>query len=192
MLAAGSSSRMGTPKQLLPWKKDCLIIHEVKKSLELNLSETYVVLGANFELIQKEIIHFPVHVLNNKDWGLGMGSSITFGVRHLINNQIDFDAILITLVDQPLIDVSHLSCLISKFNSNQDKIIATGMKNKIGVPALFPKAHYQELLELKEDFGARYIIKKYEDDLLVIDGGNRTDDIDTIEQYNALLEREKE
>ncbi|WP_281171932.1 nucleotidyltransferase family protein [Aquimarina latercula] len=192
MLAAGSSSRMGAPKQLLSWQGDSLIVNEIKKSLNLELVETYVVLGANFELIEKEIKGYPIHILNNKQWKLGMGCSINFGVRYLLSNQVDFDAVLFSLVDQPLINVNHLSRLISKFDSNPNRIIATKMKNRTGVPAIFPNTFCSELSELKEDFGARYIIERHMDDLITIDGGDRTIDIDTLEQYNALLKMKKE
>lgn len=183
---------MGTAKQLLHWQGDSLIVNEIKKSLDLKLVETYVVLGANFELIKKEINCYPIHILNNKQWDLGMGSSINYGVRYLISNQVNFDAVLFSLVDQPLINVNHLRSLTSKFYSNPNRIIATKMKNRIGVPAIFPKTFCSELSELKEDFGARYIIEKHKDGLITIDGGDKTIDIDTLEQYNALLKREKE
>ncbi|WP_299181072.1 nucleotidyltransferase family protein [uncultured Aquimarina sp.] len=192
ILAAGPSSRMGTPKQLLPWQGDSLIVNEIKKSLDLKLVETYVVLGANFELIEKEINCYSIHILKNKQWKLGMGSSINHGIRHLMNNQVDFDAVLFSLVDQPLIKVQHLSNLISKFDSNPNRIVATKMKSRIGVPAIFPKTFCPALSKLEEDFGARYIIEKHKDDLITIDGGDKTIDIDTLEQYNALLKREKE
>ncbi|WP_366142703.1 nucleotidyltransferase family protein [uncultured Aquimarina sp.] len=192
ILAAGSSSRLGSPKQLLPWKKTSLIAYEVEKSLQLKKLTTFVVLGANFEIIQKEIKHFPVEILYNKNWKLGMGASISFGMQQILKDEENFDAVLITLADQPLIDEVHLHSLISKFNKNQDAIIATSMKDRIGVPAIFSKRYFKELLALNEDYGARQIIKKYEDHIITIDGKDKTDDIDTKEQYNALSERVKQ
>nr|WP_299222834.1 nucleotidyltransferase family protein [uncultured Aquimarina sp.] len=191
-MAAGSSSRLGSPKQLLPWKKTSLIAYEVEKSLQLKKLTTFVVLGANFEIIQKEIKHFPVEILYNKNWKLGMGASISFGMQQILKDEENFDAVLITLADQPLIDEVHLHSLISKFNKNQDAIIATSMKDRIGVPAIFSKRYFKELLALNEDYGARQIIKKYEDHIITIDGKDKTDDIDTKEQYNALSERVKQ
>jgi len=192
ILAAGSSSRMGVPKQLLPWKNSSLIGCEIKKSLQLKELTTFVVLGANFEIIKKEIEHDPVEVLYNPNWRLGMGTSISVGIQHILKNNTLFGAVLITLVDQPFMDVIHLRSLISKYIENENKIIATKMKDRIGVPAIFPNPYFEVLSDLKEDYGARHIIKKYKDHIISIDGKNKTDDIDTPEQYKALSKRVKE
>ncbi len=149
-------------------------------------------MGAHFEIILKEIKHFPVVILHNKNWELGMGASISFGIQQILKYKENFEGVLITLVDQPLIDEEHLNNLISKFNENQDAIIATSMKDRIGVPAIFARHYFKELLLLKEDYGARQIIKKYESHIINIDGKDKTDDIDTKEQYKALLERVKQ
>lgn len=192
IVAAGSSSRMGSPKQLLPWKNSSLIEHEIEKSLQLKELTSFVILGANFELIQKKIQHFSIETVHNQHWKSGMGSSISCGVHYIMKNERSFDAVLITLVDQPLIDTLHLNNLISEFDKNQDAIVATKMKSRIGVPAIFPRCYFKELFDLNEDYGARYIIKKYGDQILTIDGKDKTDDIDTMEQYKALSERVKE
>ncbi len=149
-------------------------------------------MGAHFEIILKEIKHFPVVILHNKNWELGMGASISFGIQQILKYKENFEGVLITLVDQPLIDEEHLNNLISKFNENQDAIIATSMKDRIGVPAIFARHYFKELLLLKEDYGARQIIKKHESHIINIDGKDKTDDIDTKEQYKALLERVKQ
>ena len=192
ILAAGSSSRMETPKQLLPWENDSLISYEIKKSLKIEQLVTYVVLGANFEIIKKEIAHFPIEILYHKEWESGMGSSISYGIQHILNSINNFDGLFISLVDQPLIDVLHFQRLVSKFNTHKNMIIATGMKERIGAPAIFPYSYFKELLGLTKDYGARNIIKKYKDQIIIVSGNGKTSDIDTIEQYNVLIKRLKE
>lgn len=160
--------------------------------MQLRTLTTFVVLGAHFETIQKEIKHFPVEILHNTNWESGMGASISFGIEHIVKNEKNVEAVLITLVDQPLIDEEHLNNLISKFNKNQEAIIATSMKDRIGVPAIFSKRYFNELLELNEDYGARQIIKKYKDLIIATDGKDKTYDIDTKEQYKRLSERIKQ
>nr|WP_299242867.1 nucleotidyltransferase family protein [uncultured Aquimarina sp.] len=191
-MAAGSSSRLGSPKQLLPWKNTSLIANEVEKSLKLKRLVTVVVLGAHFEIIQKEIKHFPVEILYNKNWKSGMGASISFGIRHILNDDILYDAVLISLIDQPFIDEVHFGKLISEFDKNQNTIITTGMKDRMGVPAIFPRGYFEELLALNEDYGARMIIKNNMNQIITVDGKDMTDDIDTIEQYRVLSKRVKE
>ncbi|MHA7057115.1 nucleotidyltransferase family protein [Aquimarina sp. M1] len=193
ILAAGSSSRMGSPKQLLPWKSNSsLILHEIEKSLSLKKLTTFVVLGANFEMIEKEIIHLPVEILYNQHWQSGMGTSISCGLRHILQDEVNVEGVLITLIDQPMIDENHLKSLISKFDKGQEGIVATITNERIGVPAIFSSQYFDELSVLNNDYGARQIIKKYKKDISTINGKGKTDDIDTIEQYKALLERVKE
>lgn len=183
---------MGSPKQLLPWKEESLIVSEIKKVQKLPQVETYVILGANFDLIHKEIKHLPVHILYNKSWESGMGTSISTGVRHIMSAKKKYKAVLISLIDQPFLDLEHFNNLIDHYVKNTSAIVATVMKNKRGVPAIFSNIYFQELSVLKEDFGARYIIKKYEDKVITVDGENKTDDMDTIEQYKLLIKRLKE
>ncbi|MDH7446645.1 nucleotidyltransferase family protein [Aquimarina sp. 2201CG14-23] len=191
ILAAGSSNRMGHPKQLLPWKNKSLIVNEIEKSLQLEQVITIVVLGANFEIIKKEIKDFAVDIIYNQKWESGMGTSISCALQEALRKQQNFNGVLITLVDQPLIDKMYLESLISKFNQNQNSIVATTTGKKIGVPALFPNTYFSELIQLNDDYGARYVIKKYRDQVISMDGKDMTDDIDTIEEYKAMLERVK-
>ncbi|WP_366944308.1 nucleotidyltransferase family protein [uncultured Aquimarina sp.] len=192
ILAAGASTRMGSPKQLLPWKEESLIVSEIKKVQKLSQLETYVILGANFDLINKEIEHLPVRILYNQSWQSGMGTSISTGVRHIMSATKKYKAVLISLIDQPFIDLAHFNNLIQHYTENPNAIVATAMQAKIGVPAMFSSIYFEELSELKEDFGARYIIKKYKDKVITLDGKNKTDDMDTMEQYRLLIKRLKE
>ncbi|KAA1245953.1 NTP transferase domain-containing protein [Aquimarina sp. RZ0] len=193
ILAAGSSSRMGCPKQLLPWKNSSLLVFEIEKSLQLAQVFTVVVLGANFEIIKKEIAHFPIVIIYNQHWKSGMGTSISCGIQYALEKQRYCTNVLITLIDQPLIDMEHLDSLMQKSVKHPDKIIATQRKNNFGVPAIFPKRYFKELYNLAEDYGARYLLKQYKDSIVsVVDDYNKTADIDTLEQYTALLQRMKE
>ncbi|MBQ4822535.1 nucleotidyltransferase family protein [Aquimarina sp. MMG016] len=186
ILAAGSSSRLGRPKQLLPWKGLTLIEHAIAQSLQLDQVSTYVVLGAYFDLIQKEIDDFPLTIVYNNDWKSGMGSSISFGIKSILQENSSYDAVLISLVDQPLLEAEHLSELISEFVKKPDQVIATGLSKRVGVPAIFPSSYFEELSKLKEDFGARYILKQYKEFVDVVSDSGKGIDIDTLEQYQIL------
>jgi len=189
ILAAGASSRMGQPKQLLQWGQYSLIENEILKSLQYEKLSTYVILGANFEIIKAKISNLPVEILHNKNWSSGMGTSIVCGVQHILQSNVDYEGALITLIDQPLIKEKHRQLLLSKFTNNQHKIIATSMKERIGVPAVFPNIYFEELLKLREDYGARYVIKKHIENVIPISCSGCTDDIDTMEDYEALLKK---
>ncbi|KZS42013.1 hypothetical protein AWE51_00815 [Aquimarina aggregata] len=187
ILAAGSSSRMGTPKQLLRWGNTTLISHAIMQTLEIENVSTYVVLGANYNLVYQEIAHFQVTILKNSNWSAGMGTTISFGVNTILNEDESYDAILITLVDQPLLEKEYLHDLILEFEKNNHAIIASDLGDRIGVPAIFSGVIFNELTNLKEDFGARYIIKKHINNVKKVSAIGKGNDIDTIEEYDTLF-----
>ena len=112
ILAAGESKRMNGVKQLLPWKDSTLLGHAITQSLQTSTNEVYVVLGANMDKILNEVDTRKVNIIINDDWSLGMGTSIAAVIRFFRSNQLDFDGILIRLIDQPLLDVKYYNILI--------------------------------------------------------------------------------
>lgn len=187
ILAAGSSSRMGEPKQVLPWSNTTLIGHAIQQALLIKEAPIYVVLGAHYDAIYKEVCHFPVTILKNTEWQSGMGSTIRSGVMAIQRDKLSYDAVLISLVDQPLLDTTHFNSLITQFNEEPNTIIATDLGSGIGVPAIIPSKYFDELSQLQADFGARYIIKKNLDKINTVDAIGKGADIDTIAQYNAMI-----
>jgi molybdenum cofactor cytidylyltransferase len=187
LLAAGSSSRLGQPKQLLPWKSSNLLQNAIETAKNAKPSNIALVLGANYKTILANIKPYDIEIIHNKDWQNGIGNSIAIGVRHILEDHPGTDAILIMLADQPLIDSNYIAHLISKYKPNDTHIIATHYSNnKLGVPAIFDKTYFNALANLKNDQGAKQIIKKYSDKV----SSEITDldfrDIDTLEDYELL------
>ena len=188
ILAAGESKRMGTPKQLLKWKNTTLLGHTIQVSETLNL-KTFVVLGANFEEIKNSISSRSIQILNHENWKNGLGSSIAFGVDYIFKNELDIEAILIVLADQPLINSEYLNSMISVFEKGKNQIIASSYKDgKKGVPVLFDKIYFKELAQLSNDKGAKRLIEKYTDKVVLLNAESMVSDIDTIEDYNGLYQ----
>ncbi len=188
ILAAGSSSRMGKPKQLLKWGSETLISHAIQKALKLNTDEVIVVLGANYELIREEIKHFPITILNNKDWKFGLGKSIAFSVDYLLGKETKIDGVLIKLVDQPFIAVAYLNELILNFSTENKKIIATLYDNKkLGVPAIFDKTYFKKLSYLNDDYGAKNMMKENKSEIKALIPSVKNVDLDSKEDYEKLL-----
>src|SRR4051812_11123571 len=109
ILAAGGSSRMGSPKQLLPLNNRPLIRHSIDAPIAANCSPVRIVLGSSAEPVMQGLKSYTVEVFVNKDWSKGMGTSIRAGINNLPDT---IDAILILLADQPLITSAHLRALI--------------------------------------------------------------------------------
>ncbi|MBT2162913.1 nucleotidyltransferase family protein [Zobellia barbeyronii] len=185
ILAAGASTRMGKPKQLLPWKDTTLLEHAIKTAKSADAIEVVTVLGANTKLIQSQIKE-EVIFIENTAWQLGLGGSIAFGTKWLLQSDIEFDGILIMLADQPLIDFRYLNTLIATSVEQTDRIIATAYKNRAGVPTIFPIKYVDMLLNLNEDFGAKHLLEQERDTVITVSAGNRISDVDTEEDYKQL------
>ncbi|WP_103068619.1 nucleotidyltransferase family protein [Aquimarina sediminis] len=190
ILAAGSSSRMGEPKQLLPWGDTNLIGHSIQQSLLLKNTSIHVVLGANYNAIYNKIKHFPIQILENVDWESGMGTSIQYGIQWIQQDNLSYDAVLISLIDQPLLGSIHFEALKELFNKNTNRIVATDLgEGVIGVPAIIPAIFFDELSGLQADHGARYVIKKNIDNVKTVLASTRGVDIDTIAEYKNVIKR---
>jgi len=185
-MAAGSSSRMGEAKQLLPWKEATLIEDVIAKTLQLNTVKTVVVLGANEDKIVPKITSYPIEVIYNIEWEKGLGNSIAFGIYHIKKNY-DVDGVLVTLADQPLIEATYLKVMIDLFETDKNQIIATKYQNgKLGVPALFDKSYLLELSIIDGDKGAKSILEKYTNSVITTQINTNVFDIDTDEDYKRL------
>ncbi len=187
LLAAGSSSRMGKPKQLLPWKDTTLLGHAIQQ-LQKVLKDLFVVLGANTEEILASLADSPVLPIHNPEWKKGMGTSIAKGVYHLSNTS-DFDAVLVVLADQPLLESAYYEKMMAHFRKGTHSIIATNYGERCGVPAIFDRSFFSALQELDADFGAKSLIKKHRKKVFCLDAEGKELDVDTPERYEQLRKR---
>ena len=180
ILAAGSSSRLGKPKQLLKIKDETLIQIAVNKALNIS-NDVKVVLGHNSDEIMQEIKDFPISILINPNYEQGMGSSISFGINDFTHSK----KVLIMLCDQPLIHLSHYNSLIKKSIENENLIICSKYQNRFAVPSIFPNTYFKALSELKGDEGARKLLKNNPIDFVILDD-KFSIDIDTKEDFENL------
>ena len=186
LLAAGASSRMGTSKALLEWKGETLIESRIKTLLTTNQS-LVVVLGSKAEHILPYVEKLKCDYVVNEDWESGMSTSIAFGVKNLIKEHQPLDGVLITTIDQPLVDRDHLLKMIALFKKNHRQIIVSkSNKGWTGIPVLFDSYYTSELCELTGDAGAKSIVQKHSDNLLRVMGGENLVDVDTPKQYEEL------
>jgi molybdenum cofactor cytidylyltransferase len=189
LLAAGASSRMGQPKQLLPWGEQTLIEHQIQTLLKTG-NPVNVVIGSNSDLILPIIEKYPENIFINAGWELGMGSSISFGILQMIRKFPEAEGVLITLLDQPLLTTSYFQKMLSAFNSgNQQILVSHSASGWTGVPVLFDQYYFKELTELSNDEGAKKIIKRHEEKVILLDGDELLEDIDTPLAYQQLLEK---
>ena len=155
LLAAGSSSRMGQSKQLLLVENEPLLLRSTKAALTSSFENVIVVLGAQEKQHRSVISHLPIHIVLNQNWETGMGSSIKKGLGHLLNAQPQTQAIVIMVCDQPLLTSAHLDRITAGYQQTHKRIVASHYANSAGVPALFDKSVFFELLNIDDDQGQK-------------------------------------
>lgn len=191
ILAAGASKRMGTVKQLLAWGDSTLLGHTIQTALKTNANNVFVVLGANYTEIKNEIDKFPITIIQNKDWELGLGKSIACAANHILNLKEAADAVLICLADQPFIDTDFLNTLVQNFSPNTNQIIATSYKNDVpGVPVIFDKTYVSELSKLDDDKGAKMLLETYVSFVKTFNPKLENVDLDYKEDYENLYKNQ--
>lgn len=182
ILAAGASKRMKGIKQLLPWRNTNLLGYAIKQSLESETDAVLLVLGANKDTILSSVETSETTIIINNEWSLGMGTSIAAAIRYIELNKLDFDAVLIRLVDQPLLSVEHYNKLINNYIESKN-IISTSYRSGGGVPVVFDRKHFDELRALASDKGAKEIINNHKNIVTKIDSKGRAIDLDDYETY---------
>lgn len=190
ILGAGASSRMGRPKQLLAWRNELLVNRAVRQATALEAGPVALVLGANADLIAKEIEDPSITIGVNDNWAEGMGGSIVTGLKALLEKDSDLEGVLITLVDQPLIDSTHLLEIIENFKKNNSPLVAAAYGDTLGVPALFSADLFPRLLTLSGREGAKKIIHQVRDKLTKWPLPAAKIDLDTPEEWKAFLAKE--
>lgn len=184
ILAAGASTRMGQAKQLLPYNNTTLLNHIVEQLKLGNVERTFIVLGAYADEIAEKSGLDPSDYFVFNDWENGMGSSLAFACSR-ITEESDFDALLITLADLPFVRSVDYEKLIQHFNTEND-IVASEADDYVGVPAVFGKRYFEELKKLKGETGAKSIINKHREQVLLVKNEKAVWDVDTPESLSYL------
>jgi len=187
ILAAGASTRMGTPKQLLDYQGSSLIRHITDSAIASVCQPIMIVLGAYAERIQPELNDLPIQVVKNHQWREGMSSSIQAGLKALLMENSNLEAIAIALCDQPFVFSHTLNRLVEAYHSTDKPIIASEYAGTLGVPVLFHSTLFPELLALKTTEGAKKLIHKHYPDVLKIPFAKGVIDIDTPKDYEQLI-----
>ena len=186
ILAAGASTRMGTPKQLLAYRGCTLIRHIIEVAIASYCQPIAVVLGANAERIKPEISQLPIQIVENQQWEEGMSTSIRVGLEALLAMNPNLDAVAIALCDQPFVSSQMLDRIVEAYRFTGKPIIACEYSGTLGVPVLFSRALFSELMALKSTEGAKKLIKKHIHQVFSVPFPEGAIDIDTPKDYEQL------
>jgi molybdenum cofactor cytidylyltransferase len=187
LLAAGASTRLGNPKQLLLHQGKTLLEHGLQVALDSGEKPIVAVLGANAEIMMKQIKNEAVHLVINKNWQEGIAASIRCGLEKLLEISPRVEAVIIMVCDQPFVTPKLLNDLASNYQESGKPIVASRYENSLGTPALFDKTIFTALLALKGDIGAKKFIREQVDLVSEVDFPLGHIDIDTGDDYDKLL-----
>ena len=186
ILAAGESSRFGRPKQLVQFRGKSLVRRAVDAAKDANCSAIVVVLGSKREQIERELKETDAIVAENKDWRRGIGSSIRVGVESAVSQAPDVEAIVLLTCDQPSLKTDTIERLIATREKTKKAIVASSYSETLGVPALFDRSCFQELLALDDETGAKVIILSNRERVAELLFPEGKIDIDTAADYKNL------
>ncbi len=172
ILAAGGSSRLGAPKQLVQIDGSSLLARAARALTGSQCTDRAVVLGAHRAALSAEIAGTGLDVIANDDWSSGMASSVRAAVRWA--SALPCNGLLLMVCDQPHLTAAHLDALIARFNTER-RTIGSAYAGTIGVPAIFERARFPELAALEGDRGARALLR----DAASIDWPDGAIDVDT-------------
>ena len=187
ILAAGTSSRLGRPKQTLEYNGESLLQHTSRAAVNADLGPVVVVIGAREQEILADIKNELVATVINKDFAEGISSSIKTGLNFLLANHKECEDIILMVCDQPHVDGKLLKNLRQAKIETKQPLIACSYTETIGVPALFDKTFFKDLLSLQGEEGGKKVLFDNFDSIATIPFPNGFIDIDTISDYNALI-----
>ncbi len=156
LLAAGASSRLGEPKQLLRDADGTLLITRLaSNAVAAGLSPVVVVLGANAAAVRDSLSALPVQIVENAEWQSGMATSIHAGLQALTHEPVQ--AVLLMACDQPAVTTPHLQALLAHF-AGEPKRVASSYAGVHGIPAVWPRSDWPAMMQLSGDRGARALL----------------------------------
>lgn len=187
ILAAGSSTRFGSPKQLAVFNKKTFIENVIQTALRINFSEVITVLGSSYEKIRPVVENYPVKIIHNKAWEEGQSTSVKECVKYFLPKNVE--AIVFLMVDQPQIGLELLENIIHTFAYHKNDIIVHTFNLQNRHPILFSRSTFRDLLRIVGEEGGRQLFEKYPPKKILIHDSYYSYDVDKIEDLKKIEKR---
>jgi molybdenum cofactor cytidylyltransferase len=178
LLASGNSNRFQGNKLLTIVNNKPMYMNVVEKSLKANFNK--IILVTQYEQIKIDLLRKPIQVVMNENSKLGISHSIKLGIQM----DMEADAYMFMVCDQPFITLVSIETLIDRFMKSHKGMACVEYKGNFGNPTLFLKKYKKELLSLRGDVGGKAVMKKHLNDLEIVSIINEAEimDIDTREE----------
>lgn len=192
ILAAGSSSRMKQSKQLLKIDGESLLRKAITVAAKSGVSKMVVVLGANEAKHREEIAGLDPAIITNPEWQNGMGSSLKCGVRFITKEFPNTEVAIVLVCDQPLLTSDHLKNLIEHWQTSKRPIVASRYAGSPGVPVLFDRSFFKEILSLGDEHGAKKLVAQHLGQTILVDFPEGAIDLDTPDDLKNFTQRKSQ
>lgn len=191
VLAAGASRRLGKPKQLLMFQQKTMLQHVLDQTGAFPFAVKVLVLGAYAKQILEPLNIADFRVKIHEHWRNGIASSLCAGVEQALADCPDLEHLLFLLSDQPFVSSELIESLVNSQLEHGKPITACRYQGQLGVPAIFEKKLFPELLQLRGDRGANRLIQQYGDRVGEFPFEMGGVDVDTAEDYRNVKSRVK-
>ncbi len=182
ILAAGGSTRLGRPKQLLRLEGEELLRLTACRLIDVGCMPIIIVLGAFVAECRAVVADLKVEVVVNNRWSEGMGTSIAAGISAVA--EAGADAAMIAVCDQPRLSGQALQRLVAAYPGHG--IVAAKYGATLGTPAIFAAEFFPALRLLSGERGAKQLIRLHEADVVAVDTPEAETDIDTSDDWKAF------
>jgi molybdenum cofactor cytidylyltransferase len=182
ILAAGSSSRLGQPKQLLQYRGQSLVRRAAEAALNAACAPVAVVVGSERQRIANSLRDLEVIILPNESWRRGIGTSIRVGTEALQG----CNGLIILACDQPHVTSTLIRQMIAQQQKTRKRIVACAYAGTVGVPALFNRRYFEQLLSLGDAEGAKGLLIGRPNEVMEVDFPAGAVDLDTPEDWAQL------
>lgn len=186
ILAAGGSSRLGRPKQLIMLEGVSLLRRCALAAMDSGCRPIVAVLGAHADVLAAQLGGLSIDVVVNPHWKSGIGTSIRLGVSAVAAAQPAPEAVALLLCDQPLVDGGMIAALVNGRIESGKAICAAAYSGTLGTPAVFGAGLFGELMRLDDDQGGKTVLMRHWGDVHSLSFPEAAIDIDTEEDVGRL------
>lgn len=184
VLAAGGSTRLGRPKQLLTRDGETLVHRAARLALASGASRVLVIVGAHADDVVAAVRHLPVTCLVNSQWRTGLAGSVRVAAEALATHA---DATLFLTCDQPALEVAQLLALLDASRRAPSGSAATRFGNRVGIPAVVAATMLRAALAVQGDRGLRDVLNAADAGVIACDAPDLGVDIDTPDDIGAAI-----